>query len=194
MYKVFVNDYPIILTDAKNISTKYNRVNFNEFELNALVDALFEEKLKGICLYTSDLLDSWKQFKKQFKLQLAAGGKVVNNNEAVLFIKRFGRWDLPKGKLERGESIEECALREVEEECGLSELTIQRKLETTFHIFKREKKTILKETHWFLMHTDFKGNLIPQLEEGIEEAVFINTASSKYALDNTYGNIRLLFE
>ena len=129
---------------------------------------------------------------KYFKIQKAAGGKVLKEDK-VLFIYRFNKWDLPKGKLEKGEAIEQCAVREVEEECGFDKLKIEKQIETTYHIFKRKNKTILKITYWFLMKTDFSGNLIPQTEEGIERVAFKNEFETMEALENTYENIKLLF-
>ena len=90
----------------------------------------------------------------------------------MLFILRRGKWDLPKGKLKIGEKIRKCAIREVEEECGVDHLEIIRPLDITYHIYKRNEKTILKITYWFLMKTMFDGTLVPQIDEGITEAKF----------------------
>ena len=193
MYKVFVNDCPIILTENNNILTNYKKETFNPIEIKSIVTDLFQNNLNGICIICSNLEESWKQFQACFKIQKAAGGKVLNLKNEVLFIYRFDKWDLPKGKLEKGESIEDCAVREVEEECGVTNLTIKKQLETTYHIFERKNKTILKITYWFLMKTDFSGDLIPQEEEAIKEAVFKNEFDTKIALQNTYENIKLLF-
>jgi len=192
MYKVFVNDHPIFFVESDKISTNLKVVDFESVEIVDLIDDLFQSKYNGIYLRCSNLKKDWKKFKKHFKVQKAAGGKVLSNNK-VLFIYRFDKWDLPKGKLEKGETIKECALREVEEECGIDKLKIENKLETTYHIFERKNKIILKKTYWFLMKTDFSGKLIPQTEEGIEKVVFMNEKEIKTALENTYENIKLLF-
>ena len=193
MYKVFVNDCPIILTDTKKISTEFEQVNFNRINIIELIDTVFSKKQKGIYLYCEDLEANWETFQSKFKIQKAAGGKVINSNNEVLFIYRLGKWDLPKGKLEKGEFIKECAVREVEEECGIANLIIEKELQTTYHIFERKGKTILKITYWFLMNSNYKGNLTPQMEEGIEKVEFKNVAETKEALKNTYENIKLLF-
>lgn len=193
MYKVFVNDCPIILTENENISTKFNILNFEEVNIVDLVETVFNTKTEGIYLLCSNLKDCLKEFKSQFKIQKAAGGKVLNSNNEVLFIYRFNKWDLPKGKFNKGESKQDCAIREVEEECGITNLDIVNELETTYHIFKRNNKTILKITYWFLMHTNHNGNLIPQTEEGIEKVEFKNDEEINIALKNTYENIKLLF-
>ena len=193
MYKVFINDNPIIFTENNNISTKLIVKNFENVDIIELVNELFVLKNNGVCLICKDLKTCWKEFKSNFKIQKAAGGKVLNQKNETLFIYRFDRWDLPKGKLEQGETISQCAIREVEEECGVSELTIEEKLKTTYHIFQRKGKTILKISHWFLMKTEFNGTLIPQEEEGIEKVAFKKENEIEEALNNTYGNIKLLF-
>jgi 8-oxo-dGTP pyrophosphatase MutT (NUDIX family) len=194
MYKVFVNDCLILLTDTKKVSTNLKQVEFDSVSIEAIVENLLIKKTEGICLLCNDLDECWSIFKSKFKMQKAAGGKVINQKNEVLFIYRFHTWDLPKGKLEKGESIEECAVREVEEECGISNLTIEKQLETTYHIFKRNHKIILKITYWFLMNTSYDGKLTPQIEEGIENVCFKNKKATKEALQNTYENIKLLFK
>ena len=193
MYKVFVNDCLIILTDNQKISTSFNKVTFESVSISEIVALYFQHGNNGICLLCSNLEECWGVFKSQFKIQKAAGGKVFNSKNEVLFIYRLGKWDLPKGKLEIGESIKECAIREVEEECGISNLHIENELQTTYHIFERNGKTFLKITYWFLMSTIYKGNLTPQLEEGIIKVAFKNDIEVKEALQNTYENIKLLF-
>ena len=193
MYKVFVNDCPIILTDIKNVSTNFKIRNIESIDVLEIVASIFKGELDGIYLYCSDLDVCCRGFKAKFKIQKAAGGKVYNPQNEVLFIYRFNKWDLPKGKLEKGESIEECAVREVEEECGVSNLNIQKPLETTYHIFERKNKIILKITYWFLMSTRYNGKLTPQIEEDIQQVVFKNEIKIKEALKNSYENIKLLF-
>ncbi|MDV7187189.1 NUDIX domain-containing protein [Lutibacter sp. TH_r2] len=193
MYKVFVNENPIILTEKKNFSTEFVKKSFSKVDLVEIVEKLFNNELNGICLISSSITEDWERFKAIFKVQKAAGGKVFNKNKEILFIYRFKKWDLPKGKLEKGETIEQCAIREVEEECGVSELIIEKELPTTYHIFKRNGKTILKVTYWFLMKSTYIGKLQPQLEEGIEKVEFKNETAVNIALENTYKNIKLLF-
>ena len=193
MYKVFVNDKPIFIDDDKKISTKLIQYNFAEINIAELVHKLFSNTEPGFILSSNNLEQDWLAFKKVFKIQKAAGGKVVNPKGEVLFIYRNKRWDLPKGKIEKGESIKECAIREVEEECGISGLRIVKKLQNTYHIFKSNEKLILKITYWFLMDSDFSGKFVPQEEEGIEEVCFKDLESQKEAVKNTYSNLKLLF-
>jgi len=104
-------------------------------------------------------------------------------------IFRNGKWDLPKGKLEEGENIKECAIREVEEECGISGLSISRPLQDTYHVYELNAQKILKRTYWFEMKTDFKGNLTPQTEEGITKVCWVNKEDIAQKLENSFGNI-----
>ena len=122
----------------------------------------------------------------------AAGGLVLNPQKEILFIYRNGIWDLPKGMIEKGETLETTALREVVEECGIENLSIDQFLTTTYHYFYRNEKC-LKKTHWFLMHSNFEGVLQPQEEEGITEVVFKNKKATLKALQNSYTNIKLVY-
>jgi 8-oxo-dGTP pyrophosphatase MutT (NUDIX family) len=133
-----------------------------------------------------------KKFLKKLPNVIAGGGKVLNDDGDVLFIYRNDKWDLPKGKTEGNETIEETALREVEEETGVSGLSIVKPIETTYHIFKRNGKHKIKITYWFEMKTSFTGPLFPQENEGITKVVWLNQEEQIKALDNSYANIRSL--
>ena len=133
-------------------------------------------------------------FKSIFTFVKAAGG-VVWRDDKLLFIFRDGKWDLPKGKADDGETIENTAIREVEEECGISNLQIVKKLSSTFHIYKSphsklRNEYIFKETVWFEM--SYSGNDLgtPQSDEGITELRWLNRSELNLVLDNTYENIK----
>jgi len=119
----------------------------------------------------------------------AAGGLVFNNDGDILMIFRNGKWDLPKGKLEIGESVEECAIREVEEECGILDLIIENKIKDTYHTYVLEGENILKKTYWYKMKTDYSAKLVPQIEEGITKASWVDKDQISKKLKNSYGNI-----
>jgi ADP-ribose pyrophosphatase YjhB (NUDIX family) len=193
MYKVFVNDYPIILTETKDFVSDFKVSCYEDVAVYEIVNKMFNNNLNGIYLICNDLNASWNDFQSYFNIQKAAGGKVLNKNEDVLFIYRFNKWDLPKGKLEKNETTEQCAIREVEEECNVSGLKIIDKLPITYHIFKLRNQLVLKVTHWYLMSTPYNQNLIPQTEEGIKKVCFFNKKETHLALQNTYSNIKLLF-
>lgn len=127
----------------------------------------------------------------------AAGGIVSTPSGLKLFIFRNGKWDLPKGKAEKGETPEICALREVSEECGMdiNALSIKEAVGKTYHIYKQNRKTHLKTTHWFGML--YSGNtevLEPQLEEGIQRCVWVDRETIFPLMKNTYDSIRSFLE
>lgn len=194
MYKVFIDDTPIILTDSLNENNNFLTQTFKEELIDEIIYKLKSGKINGINLFSKDLEKDWALFKSHFKIIIAAGGLVFNKKDEILFICRANKWDLPKGRLEEGEDIQTTALREVEEECGITHLTIVHFLTTTYHFFVKKREKRIKETHWFLMHSDFNGTLTPQREEGITKAVFKNKIDTENALKNTYANIILVHE
>lgn len=186
MYKVFINNKPLTISSDKIESSK-NIPFLNTSDFEVAID-LLQHKCKSVNIYSLNIDDVWQKFQKNFKTISAAGGIVFNDNDEMLWIYRLEKWDLPKGKMEKGEKIEETAVREVEEECGISGLKIRKRMPDTYHIYFH-KKYILKTTHWFEM--DYTGNekLIPQTEEGITDVKWISTDKIKKPAKNTYSNI-----
>ena len=133
-----------------------------------------------------------RDFSKLFKRIDAAGGLVKNEKGQLLFIFRSGKWDLPKGKLSEKETPKEAAIREVKEETGLRKLTIGKKLPSTWHIYFRKGKQILKQTWWFGMEAASEEKLIPETKEDITEVRWVDPSGIQEILTNTYGSIREL--
>ena len=133
------------------------------------------------------------KFCSKYNIIQAAGGVVFNDYNQLLMIFRNGKWDLPKGKLENFESVEQAAIREVEEECGVSNLKIDIRLDETYHIYTLQDKDILKKTYWFKMYCDNQF-LIPQMEEGISKACWVPKDEIVEKLSNSYANIKDLLE
>lgn len=129
-------------------------------------------------------------FSLAFKVIEAAGGLVKNKHGEYLFIFRNGKWDLPKGKIEKGEGIKEAALREVEEECGIGKLKIGKELESTYHTYELNGKSILKRTYWFEMSCEDESKLVPQTEEGITEVKWLSKNDLQQVIENTYESIK----
>jgi 8-oxo-dGTP pyrophosphatase MutT (NUDIX family) len=124
----------------------------------------------------------------------AAGGLVINDTNQILLMIRRGKWDLPKGKMETGEIPEITALREIEEETGMGELTLVRPLINTFHLYEENGNWMLKTTHWFLVHAKINGILKPQLEEDITELHWFYPHQLDTVKQNTFANIKLVLD
>lgn len=194
MYKVFVNDKPFFLTNEIVKETDFQLFLLESTDIEQLVIKMFNNKIKKCYLYYPDEKVIFKKLKEKIPVQRAGGGFVYNKKGEVLFIFRNGKWDLPKGGKEKGEKMSLTALREVEEETGVNKLTVTKKLQKTYHIFKRNGKYKLKITQWFEMTSDYEGIPIGQAEEGIEKVAWLTINQVKEALSNSYENIKLLFE
>ncbi len=194
MYKVFVNDKPLFLTNQIFKETDFQLFLLDSVDIKQLIVKIFQNKIHKAYLYYPDEKAIMKKLKDKIPVNKAGGGLVYNQKGEVLFIFRNGKWDLPKGGIEKKEEIEETAIREVEEETGVTGLKITRKLQKTYHVFKRNGIYKLKITHWFEMQTNFEGTPLGQLEEGIEKVEWKNPSQIQEALENSYENIKLLFE
>jgi 8-oxo-dGTP pyrophosphatase MutT (NUDIX family) len=125
---------------------------------------------------------------------MAGGGIVFNEQKEVLFIFRRGKWDLPKGKLDKGETIEACALREVMEETGLEKVDLRSFIGNTYHTYREKKKYILKTSKWYSMFAPANQKLVPQQEEDIEEMVWLPREKWDQVFGNTYPLIPIILE
>lgn len=193
MYKVFVNDIPIILSTKEDLGENYTSIPIKEVKLKKIIKKVHKGKLLHVNLFHKKKKKLLKHLLKKIPAVTAAGGMVFNEQNEILFIHRKGKWDLPKGKTEKKETIEESAIREVEEETGVKNLRITRFLQKTYHIFKRSGKYKLKVTHWYEMRTDYAGPLQPEESEGIKKVKWKNPEKVRKALTRSYANIKLLF-
>ena len=177
-YKIFINN-SLIFFGKKEGVPPHNLV-WSDFQyikkeqIKELVNKIesFQE-LGHTFIDEEDIEVAFHLFAGYFKVLQAAGGLVLNNQDQILMIHRFGHWDFPKGKVEKGEAIDTAAVREVEEETGAQDLTIIKQLPTVYHIYDYFDRWILKETIWYLMNTDYKATLVPQLEEDIIAAKWV---------------------
>ena len=190
MYKVFVGDKPIILTSVVEKETNFKNYLLNTVNVIKVIKKLNTTSLKEIHLIHKNQDKLIKKFLKKLPNVIAGGGKVLNEKGDVLFIYRNDKWDLPKGKVDGKETIEETAIREVEEETGVEGLKITKPLDTTYHIFKRNGRYKIKITYWFEMKTSFNGKFNPQENEGITKVEWLNKQQIKDALENSYANIK----
>lgn len=193
MYKVFVKEIPIILSTEKNIGAHYTTIPLKHARFKKLVKKINNGELLYVNLYHKNAEKLERFLRKKIKVVEAAGGLVYNDKKEILFIRRNKKWDLPKGKIEKGETHRAAAVREVMEETGVQNLEIRNFLKTTYHVFTRNKKFRLKITYWYEMYSDYDGPLIPQPEEGIKKVRWKNFEKSQKALQDSYENIKLLF-
>lgn len=197
MYKVFVNDKPVILTDDISSFKKEKHGILLRFDarktLRIGIEALEnQENVESLVVVHDDLAHLWEVFKSNYTFIEAAGGLVKNAKGETLFIQRMGKWDLPKGKIDKGEDAKAAAVREVEEECGISQLSITKEMSPTYHTYTLDDEKILKKTHWFEMSRKGDEPLKPQVEEGITEVRWFGEHEMKMVLDNMYNSIREL--
>jgi 8-oxo-dGTP pyrophosphatase MutT (NUDIX family) len=195
--KIYFSDKPLFLCDSFN--EEINRFahhddavfidEFSNAAVNSMIHEMKEEKVHAGIFYHSKLDELKKAFWKKFKIVQAGGGLVQNEKDEVLFMFRREKWDLPKGKLDKGETIEQCAIREVKEETGISKVQLKKSLLTTYHTYDENGKHCLKENYWFFMRAANDQELVPQLAEQITE---LKWASQKEILkfsSNSYPSI-----
>jgi 8-oxo-dGTP pyrophosphatase MutT (NUDIX family) len=196
--KVYFGDKPVFLCDAIDDSLHEYLHHPDTILMEGLsgpaIKSLLHEIAKtdfhaGILLHTP--LDALKKaFWKHFQIIKAGGGLVYNESGEVLLIFRRGKWDLPKGKLDSGETIEQCALREVREETGLQAVTPGALVGTTYHTYNDYGHPVLKESYWYRMNARSSETLVPQVSEDIHEIRWVAPSALKPYLDNTYPSVK----
>ncbi|HNQ27080.1 MAG TPA: NUDIX domain-containing protein [Aquaticitalea sp.] len=192
MVTIFVNEKPIILTTEVAFESGFKNYLLKTVHIGKVIKELNATSLKGVRLIGKHEHKLLETFLDKLPVVVAGGGKVINDRGEILFIYRNDKWDLPKGKVENKESIEDASIREVEEETKVTGLKIVKPLATTYHIFKRNGKHKIKQTYWFEMTSKHKGRLVPQMEEGITKVAWLNQPEVKQAMENSYANIKLL--
>jgi 8-oxo-dGTP pyrophosphatase MutT (NUDIX family) len=191
MYKIFINDKPFFITNSKlNIDDDLETIFFNKTLFDSLLQSTKNIDFKGIILICEDVEMVFQLFASNYKLIEAAGGLVFNSNNELLLIERLGVWDLPKGKIDSGETPEIAALREVEEECAVNGLSIEYLACKSYHTYFFKDKYILKRTYWFKMNSTFNGLLVPQIEENITKVEWKHFTKNNIDNLNTYESIR----
>lgn len=177
MYKIYINEKPFIICSEE----EFPNINTNSYLVIKQNDSLlFNEDFlhqlnteNGLVLVSNTPEKSFQKFQKSLKIMEAAGGLILNSERnKVLFIFRREKWDLPKGKIDEGESIKKAAWREVQEECGISSHQIEDHLCDTYHVYFHKNNWILKKTYWYLMVAE-EEKLTPQIEEDITLAEWI---------------------
>ncbi|HVU94676.1 MAG TPA: NUDIX domain-containing protein [Puia sp.] len=196
--KIYFNDKPLFLCDEMTSEIKEyahhdDAVMIDDFShpaVNSMIHEMRQPKVHAGIFVHKDFGELRKAFWKKFLLVKAGGGLVHNREEKYLFMLRRGVWDLPKGKLDPGETIEHCAIREVMEETGIGGVIMEGPLLITYHTYDESGKHILKETHWFRMQAPAPGELTPQSEEQITELRWVDADGMKVLLRNTFPSIK----
>ncbi|MFA6277058.1 MAG: NUDIX domain-containing protein [Pedobacter sp.] len=186
-YRIYINDNTLFIgvTVPKQLE-KIQQLDTEDFDFITFYRNLKKSKQKHYMLITKTPKELLKSIKKKLTLIKAAGGLVENAKGEFLFIFRNKKWDLPKGKVERGEKIKVTAVREVEEECGVKIEKREERLCKTYHVYELGGKVILKRTNWYKMFVKGVPKLIPQKEEGITTASWVAPLGVKAKIKNTY--------
>lgn len=162
---------------------------------DTILNTFFEkEAIKEISFEHPDLNKLFNDIKSYFNYIEAAGGLVKNKNNELLVIHRFDIPDLPKGKIEKNEKPEDTAIREVEEECGITGLKITGKAEPSYHIYTIKNKKVLKKTHWFYMNYAGDETLKPQTEEDITKVEWCDVQKLTEFQKQTYKSLKGYFK
>lgn len=181
-----ITDGPVARGAMDVLSVRVDHVE----EIAKVVAALRERpELKAVHLFGEDVDALWKAFKGHFVLVEAAGGAVTDEHGRLLVIRRLGKWDLPKGKVEEGEDLPAAAVREVQEECGISTVALVAPLMETWHTYERKGRQHLKRTSWYLMNGTASEELTAQQEEGIEEVRWMDAAGVRTMEADTYSSL-----
>lgn len=201
MYKIFINEHLLAITDNENDffnSRNYRLVDDSEKSIIAAIEMLENSDKNvpnpGLMIMTENADETFKKFRKKFTGITAGGGVVYNKEGQLLLIKRQGKWDLPKGKKDEHETIENASVREVREECGIEKISVVNFITHSYHTYYMEGRRILKTTHWYHMQAEKYDNLQPQEEENITELKWVDPATLELPLLDTYNSIRWVLE
>ncbi len=186
-YRIYINNNSLFVADSiPNKIEKIQQLTSTDFDFLKFYKGLVKGSNKDYILITKTPKELFNQIKKKLKLIKAAGGLVQNEQGDYLFIFRNKKWDLPKGKVEKGERIKIAAVREVEEECGVKVEKRKSLLGKTYHVYELNGEVILKQTSWYPMKVKGLPKLVPQKEEGITTASWVSPLGIKVKMKNTY--------
>ena len=172
----------LIVSDSNQIINKF--VN--------LIEGKEIPRLKSVTFLVKDASLTFKAVKRTFKI-VQAGGGIVEKDDQILLIHRQGKWDIPKGKQDKGETVSKCALREVEEETGVK-VKMKRKLKDSYHTYIRNSKRNLKHTHWYIMKCVDDSKMCAQAEEKIDEVRWCTLTEAKILMADSYYSLQHLLK
>lgn len=194
--KIYFQHKPLFITDERTKEAEQLKdlngylfiQNFSNDKAPEIIKTMEKDTVAGIVVLHNDVEAAFESIKRHFKFLQAAGGLVHTENDEFLLIFRRDKWDLPKGKLDEGEAIESCALREAEEETGLRNAQLKDFLTVTYHTYYQNGEPVLKESHWYLIEAQHQA-LVPQTQEDIEECRWVKTSDLAVYLENTHPSI-----
>ena len=189
-YRIYINEKVILLTESEPKNKEnYEKIDAEVFDLKIIYTWAIARKNKLFYVVCGNAKAFLKTVAKSVILIEAAGGLVKNEKDEYLFIYRNGKWDLPKGKIEKEEEVKVAAVREVEEECGIKVSNIDEKICKTYHTYIMRGEVVLKKTHWFKMRCKRQDKLKPQKEEGITDARWFKKGNIEPIIANTFPSI-----
>ncbi|WP_129713947.1 NUDIX hydrolase [Pedobacter sp. SYP-B3415] len=189
-YRIYINDNTLFIADSLPVLTdKIQQLDIQGFDFSAFCAGLGKSGKRNYILIGPDPKKIFQKVKKSCELIKAAGGLAESSKGRYLFIFRNDKWDLPKGKLEKGEKMKIAAVREVEEECGIRVAEREEKLCRTYHVYPYNGGLALKKTNWYRMRVKGEPKLVPQLEEGITRAVWLTAEEVPAVLSNTFPSV-----
>jgi 8-oxo-dGTP pyrophosphatase MutT (NUDIX family) len=159
-------------------------------KLKKIVDEIKTSPILNHIIIHHNTEEIFLELELLFNVIKAAGGLIINEKNEILFIYRNKKWDLPKGKIEKNETPEHAAIREVEEETLVKISSLKHHLVSTYHTYFYDQKYILKTNYWFLMYADSHQKLSPQLEENIEKVEWKTIADIPELMNHSYESIK----
>jgi 8-oxo-dGTP pyrophosphatase MutT (NUDIX family) len=195
---IYLNERPLLLsTDTSTIPAHFASAkvydNPDTKKMENVLQKLEDGKKEAAVFIAPDVKQLFKKVSLHFTILVAAGGLITNPAGEVLMMFRRGKWDLPKGKQDPGEDLETCALREVAEETGLHNVSLENKIIETYHYYPMKNKKVLKHTHWYRMQFTGTELTVPQIEEDIQDLQWIKPENVDKYLKFSYENIREVF-
>lgn len=195
---IYINERPLLLTGEKHplppgFEEAVTLFSPGQEEIAQTLALLEKNELPVAVLRHQNVPALFETVKGHFTVYEAAGGLITNEAGEILLMFRRGKWDLPKGKLDEGETLEACALREVQEETGLQHVNIDGKITETFHYYPLKDKKILKQSHWYRMFFTGTELTVPQIEEDILDIQWIRPEHLGKYMAYSYENIREVF-
>ncbi|GAA4912893.1 NUDIX hydrolase [Mucilaginibacter defluvii] len=189
-YRIYINEKVILITEkAPENAENHQLIDGQTFNLKTIYPKILKYNISQFYVICEDAKEFIRNVEKSITLIEAAGGLVKNEEGNYLFIYRNDKWDLPKGKLEKDESRKEGAVREVEEECGITVSKLGDKICKTYHVYTIKRQVVLKKTHWYAMKHKGNEKLKPQKEEGITDVRWFKKSQVDTILQNTFPSI-----